>query len=202
MAPRVAIIIYSLYGHVTQLAEAELEGIKKAGGDAKIFQVAETLSEDILVKMKALPKPDYPVITPGDLINYDAFLWGIPARYGSVSSQWKNFLDSTGQLWMQGALYGKYVGIFVSTGGLGGGQESTHFSVLSTLVHHGMMYVPFGYAKAVSLLANLEEVHGGSPWGAGTLAGAEGSRQPSELEKNIARAQGAAFWEAVSKVSF
>ncbi|KAH8817790.1 NADH-quinone oxidoreductase [Flagelloscypha sp. PMI_526] len=202
MAPRVAIIIYSLFGHVTQMAEAELEGIKKAGGEAKIFQVAETLSEEILVKMKAPKKPDYPVITPADLVNYDAFLWGIPARYGSVSSQWKSFLDSTGQLWKTGALYGKYVGIFVSTGGLGGGQESTYFSVLSTLVHHGMMFVPFGYAKALPLLASLEEAHGGSPWGAGTLASLEGSRQPSDLEKNIARAQGAAFWEAVAKVSF
>ncbi|KAF6756480.1 flavo protein-like protein [Ephemerocybe angulata] len=116
---------------------------------------------------------------------------------GSNEALW----DATGQLWAAGSLAGKYAGVFVSTSGLGGGQETTALNSISTLTHHGILYVPFGYSNAFELQSNLEEVHGGSPWGAGTLAG-NGTRQPSELELEVARRQGAAFWNIVSRVKF
>lgn len=120
--------------------------------------------------MNAPPKPDYPVIAPTDLGSYDAFLFGVPTRYGSMPAQWKAFWDSTGSLWFQGALHGKYAGVFVSSGGLGGGQEQTVVSLLSTFTHHGILFVPLGYKPALKQLGNIEEVHGGSPWGAGVVA--------------------------------
>jgi NAD(P)H dehydrogenase (quinone) len=200
--PKVAIIIYSMYGHIAKLAEAEKTGIEEAGGKVDIFQVAETLPQDILTKMNAPAKPDYPIITPDILTTYDAFLLGIPTRFGNMPAQWKAFWDSTGQLWAGGKLAGKYAGIFVSTGTLGGGQESTALASMSTLAHHGILYVPFGYSHAFGKLANLDEVHGGSPWGAGTFAAATGIRQPSALELEIAQIQGKAFYSTVSKVSF
>ncbi|KAI0765123.1 NADH-quinone oxidoreductase [Fomes fomentarius] len=199
-APNVAIIIYTLYGHIAKLAEAEKKGIEAAGGSATIYQIAETLPEDILALLHAPPKPSYPVLAPADLVKFDAFLFGIPTRYGTFPGQWKAFWDATGQLWGSGALYGKFAGVFVSTGTPGGGQESTVISSISTFVHHGINFVPLGYAKAFSQLANITEVRGGSPWGAGTFAGGDGSRQPSALELEVAEIQGKTFWETVSKV--
>ncbi|KAJ3544184.1 hypothetical protein NMY22_g2869 [Coprinellus aureogranulatus] len=102
----------------------------------------------------------------------------------------------------RGQLAGKYAGVFVSTAGLGGGQETTALNSISTLTHHGIIYVPLGYSHAFELQGNIAEVHGGSPWGAGTLAGADGSRKPSDLELEVARRQGTAFWNIVSKVQF
>jgi len=202
MAPKVAIVIYSMYGHIAKMAEAVKVGIESAGGTATIHQVAETLSDEVLAKMHAPPKPDYPVITPAELPQYDAFILGIPTRYGNFPAQWKAFWDATGQLWVSGALLGKYAGVFVSTAGLGGGQESTAIATMSTLAHHGIIFVPFGYANGFAQLTDLSEVHGGSPWGAGTFANTDGSRQPTDLEKDIAQRQGKAFWQTVSKVNF
>ncbi|TEB31059.1 flavo protein WrbA [Coprinellus micaceus] len=201
-APKVAIIIYSMYGHIAKLAEAEKAGIEKAGGKADIYQIPETLPQEVLTKLHAPAKPDYPVISVDDLPTYDAFLFGIPTRYGNFPAQWKALWDATGQLWAGGKLAGKYAGVFVSTAGLGGGQEATALNSISTLTHHGIIYVPLGYSHAFELQANIEEVHGGSPWGAGTLAGPTGARQPSELELEVARRQGSAFWNIVSKVQF
>ncbi|KAI6142667.1 benzoquinone reductase [Pisolithus tinctorius] len=202
MSPRVAIVIYTLYGHIGKLAEAVRSGVQSAGGQAQIFQIQETLSEEILAKMHAPPKPNYPSFAPGDLANYDAFLFGIPTRYGNFPAQWKAFWDATGGLWASGALSGKFAGVFVSTGTPGGGQESTVIASLSTLTHHGIIYVPLGYKHAFPQLANLNEVRGGSPWGAGTFAGADGSRQPSALELELATIQGKMFYETVSKHTF
>jgi NAD(P)H dehydrogenase (quinone) len=199
MAPTVAIIIYTLYGHVAQLAEAEKRGIEQAGGSATIYQIAETLPQEVLTKMHAPPKPDYPVINPGELANYDGFLLGIPTRYGNFPAQWKAFWDGTGQLWQQGKLHGKFAGVFISTGGLGGGQESTAIAAMSTLAHHGICFVPLGYATAFGQLTNVSEVHGGSPWGAGTFASADGSRQPTPLEFEIAEIQGKGFYTHVAR---
>jgi NAD(P)H dehydrogenase (quinone) len=120
--------------------------------------------------MHAPPKKDYPVIEPADLTKYDAFLFGIPTRYGNQPAQWRAFWDKTGAIWASGGFWGKYVGVFVSTGTLGGGQESTVLASLSTFAHHGLIYVPLGYAKAFPEMADLTEIHGGSPWGAGTFA--------------------------------
>ena len=127
-----------------------------------LLRVPETLSEDALRSMNAPPKPDYPIITPHILATYDAFLFGIPTRFGNFPAQWKAFWDSTGGLWASGALGGKYAGVFVSTSGPGGGQEMSVYNSLSVLVHHGIIYVPLGYKHAFAQLTNLEEVHGGA----------------------------------------
>jgi len=203
MAPKIAIVYYSMYGHIGKLAEAEKAGIEEAGGTADVYQIPETLPEDVLGKMHAPgPSKDVPFITPDIMKEYDAFLFGIPTRYGSYSAQWKSFIDQLGQLWMSGALHGKYFGLFISTGTAGGGQETTAINALSSWVHQGMIYVPLGYATTFPLLANLTEVRGGSPWGAGTFAGPDGSRQPSALELELAKGQGKSFYSTVAKVSF
>ncbi|KAL4864704.1 hypothetical protein BDV12DRAFT_175805 [Aspergillus spectabilis] len=203
MAPKVAIVFYSLYGHVEKLAQAELKGIQAAGGNADVYQIAETLSDEVLAKMHAPPKSSVPVLEmPEQLLEYDAVLFGIPTRYGNFPAQWKTFWDRTGGIWASGGFFGKYAGLFVSTGTLGGGQESTAIAAMSTLTHHGFLYVPLGYKTAFPLLANLEEIHGGSAWGAGTFAGADGSRQPTALELQIAETQGKSFWNHISGVNF
>ncbi|KAJ7617326.1 NADH-quinone oxidoreductase [Roridomyces roridus] len=201
-APKIAIIIYSMYGHIAKLAEAEKKGIEAAGGNAEIFQIPETLPQEVLTKMYAPAKPDYPIIDADKLATFDAFLFGIPTRYGNFPGQWKAFWDTTGGLWSKGALAGKYAGAFVSTAGQGGGQETTIQNSISTLAHHGVIFVPFGYATAFPQLTSLDEVHGGSPWGAGTLAGPDGSRQPTALELEVAGIQGKSFYNIVSKVKF
>ncbi|GKT65084.1 minor allergen Alt a 7 [Colletotrichum tofieldiae] len=201
MAPKIAIVYYSMYGHIRQLAEAEKKGIEKAGGTADLFQVAETLPEEVLAKMGAPPKPtDVPVLDdPSTLEAYDAFLIGIPTRYGNFPTQWKAFWDKTGKQWSTGGFWGKLAGLFISTASLGGGQESTAIAAMSTFAHHGIIYVPFGFAKAFPLMADLSEVHGGGPWGAGTFAGPDGSRQPTAKELEIATIQGEAFYQTVAK---
>ncbi|CAK5274458.1 unnamed protein product [Mycena citricolor] len=197
--PKVAIVIYSTYGHIATLAEEVKKGIEEAGGSASLFQVPETLPGEVLTKMGAAEKPAYPVITAAQLATFDGYLMGIPTRFGTQPAQWRSFWDTTSGLWGSGALAGKYAGAFTSTAGLGGGQESTISSVLSTITHHGSIFVPLGYASAFPQLTNLSEVHGASPWGAGTVASADGSRQPSDLEKEIARIQGKSFWATMKK---
>jgi len=204
MAPKIAIVYYSMYGHVKTLALAEKKGIEAAGGEATIYQLPETLSEEVLGKMHAPPKDSSIEILedPKTLEQYDAFLFGIPTRYGNFPAQWKTFWDKTGGQWQTGGFWGKYAGLFISTGTLGGGQESTAIAAMSTLTHHGIIYVPLGYKTTFSILANVNEVRGGSPWGAGTFSGADGSRMPTPAELELAEKQGAAFYGAVSKVNF
>ncbi|ORY80317.1 NADH-quinone oxidoreductase [Protomyces lactucae-debilis] len=193
----VAIIIYSMYGHVLKMAEAEKKGIEAAGGQAIIYQVPETLPQEVLAKMHAPPKADLPVASAQILNEHDAFLFGIPTRYGNMPAQIKAFIDSTGQLWASGALDGKKAGVFVSTAGIGGGQETTVLNFMSTLAHHGIIFVPLGYKNVFGELSNLSEVHGGSAWGAGCVTGGDGSRQPSTLELSVAEIQGRTFYEKV-----
>ena len=195
---KVAIIIYTLYGHLAATAEAEKKGVEAAGGEAQIFQVPETLSPEIVKALGGPEKPDYPIATKETLTDFDCFLFGIPTRFGNFPSQWKAFWDATGGLWAKGALHGKIAGIFVSTG-TGGGNEATAINALSTLAHHGIIYVPLGYRDVFPELTNLEEVHGGSPWGAGTIAGADGSRRASELELKMHEVQGKTFYETCQK---
>jgi len=202
MAPKVAIVFYSMYGHIQTLAEAEKEGLAKAGIEADMYQVAETLPQEVLTKMYAPPKSDLPTIDAATLAKYDAFLFGIPTRYGNYPAQFKTFWDSTGQQWATGGYHGKYAGVFISTASAGGGQESTAIAAMSTFAHHGMIYVPLGYGKAFAQLTNLEEARGGSPWGAGTFAAGDGSRKPSALELEVARIQGEEFGKILNKVSF
>jgi len=152
--------------------------------------------------MRAPPKPDYPIITPDILATYDAFLFGIPTRFGNFPAQWKAFWDATVRLWTTGALTGNYAGVFVTVGTQGGGQEETIQNSLSSLVHHGIIYVPLGYGPVFPQLTNMEEIHGGSPWGAGAFAGADDSREPSAIEHEIARIQGKTFAERLARVTF
>ena len=134
-------------------------------------RVKETLPAEVLQKMYAPGQTDaIPFVNPQILEEYDAFLFGIPTRYGNFPAQFKAFWDATGKQWAAGLYHGKYAGIFVSTSTPGGGQESTVANSISTLVHHGIIYVPLGYKNAFPLLAELNEVRGGSPWGAGTFA--------------------------------
>ena len=166
-------------------------------------RVKETLPSEVLSKMHAPgPSESVPFITGEILQSYDAFLFGVPTRFGNYSAQWKTFIDTLGKQWATGALQGKYFGLFVSTGTQGGGQESTAIAALSSWVHQGLIYVPLGYKNNFGQLSNLTEIHGGSPWGAGTFASGDGSRQPTELELEVATIQGKSFYETVSKVKF
>lgn len=196
---KVAIIIYSLYHHIATLAEEVKKGVEAAGFEADILQIPETLSEEVLKAMHAPAKPNYPIATVDTLTQYNAFLFGVPTRFGNFPAQWKAFWDATGGLWASGALHGKIAGVFTSTGSPGGGQETTIVNSLSVLAHHGIIFVPLGYKNAFADLTNVDEVHGGSPWGAGTLASGTGARQPSALELKLAFTQGKTFAEAASK---
>lgn len=197
MAPKTAIIYYSLYHHIATLAKEAKVGVEKAGGVADLFQVSETLPDPLLKQLKAPPKLDHPIADLNTLKNYDAFLFGVPTRYGNMPAQLKTFWDGTGSLWASKALVGKPAGVFVSTG-QNGGQESTVMSLLSTFVHHGMIFVPLGYTHPD--ISTITEIHGGSPWGAGTFAGADGSRKPTKLELEIANFQGEHFYNQVSRL--
>ncbi|KAI0473467.1 quinone oxidoreductase [Xylariaceae sp. FL0804] len=201
MAPKIAIVFYSMYGHIRKLAEAEKAGIEKAGGKVDMYQIRETLPKEVLEKMYAPGQAtDIPVLEdPATLEQYDAFLMGIPTRYGNFPAQWKTFWDATGKQWAQGGFYGKMAGLFVSTASLGGGQESTALAAMSTLAHHGIIYVPLGFAKAFGTMSDLSEVHGGGPWGAGTFSSGDGSRQPSAKELEVATVQGEVFYQTVAK---
>ncbi|ETP37649.1 NAD(P)H:quinone oxidoreductase, type IV, partial [Phytophthora nicotianae P10297] len=191
---KIAIVYYSTYGHIAQLAEAVKQGVESiAGVTADIYQVQETLSDEILGKMYAAPKKDHPIATVETLKEADGILFGFPTRFGSLPAQVNAFFDSAGGLWAAGALVGKPAGIFFSTGTQGGGQETTAFTALTFLAHQGLTFVPLGY-RAPELF-NMDEIHGGSPWGAGTLAGGDGSRQPSKLELTVATTQGKSFAE-------
>ncbi|GME70166.1 unnamed protein product [Ambrosiozyma monospora] len=198
---KVAIVIYSLYHHIATLAKEVKKGVEATGATADIFQVPETLSPEILKLLHGPARPDIPVISdPNVLKEYDGILFGVPTRFGNFPAQLKAFIDSTGGLWASGALYHKTAGFFVSTG-TGGGVEMTAVNGLSTLAHHGMIYVPLGYTKAFAELTDLTQVKGASAWGSGTIAGSDGSRQPSELELKIAKIQGEEFAKVTKKLS-
>lgn len=139
--------------------------------------------------MYAPPKTDkYKVLNDPDILkDYDAFLFGIPTRYGNFPAQWKTFIDSTGGLWQAGGLWAKYVGIFVSTGGPGGGQESTFLAAMSTIAHHGLIFIPLGFKPAMSILSDMSELRGGSPWGAGTFSVSALRLSRCEARKKLTR---------------
>ncbi|KAK5782313.1 uncharacterized protein PWA37_005316 [Arxiozyma heterogenica] len=198
---KIAIITYSLYGHIDILAKAVQEGITEAGGTADIYRVEETLPPKALKKLLAPPKPkDIPVAGKDILKKYDAFLFGIPTRYGNVPAQWANFWDQTGGIWVKGNLEGKAAGFFTSTASFGGGQDSTIKNSLDYLSHHGMIIIPLGYKSCFAELSCIDEIHGAGPWGAGTLAGPDGTRTASDLELRIASIQGHKFFNIVKRL--
>ncbi|KAK1944170.1 Quinone-oxidoreductase QR2 [Phytophthora citrophthora] len=200
MTTNIAIIYYSVYGHAAKLAESIKEGVDSVPGvEGTIYQFAETLSDEILTKMHAPPKKDYPIATPNTLEEADGILFGFPTRFGVFPEQAKALMDATGKLWFNGALIGKTAGTFFSTSLPGAGQETTGLSTMTFFVSHGMTYVPLGF-RAKELF-NMEEVHGGSPWGAGAIAGPQSDRQVSKIEKDIAVIQGKSFAEVTKKQS-
>ncbi|CAO3584076.1 unnamed protein product [Absidia cylindrospora] len=151
MPGTVYIVIYSLYHHVYKLAVEIQKGLEESGVKAKIFQVEETLSDEILAKMHAPKRPDLPIITVDNLTEPDGILFGMPTRFGTMPAQMKTLLDATGKLWATAALSGKFAGTFFSTSSQHGGQETTALTTITYFTHQGMVYIPFGYANPVSL---------------------------------------------------
>ncbi|KAK8946865.1 hypothetical protein KSP39_PZI007010 [Platanthera zijinensis] len=190
---------YSMYGHVEKLAEEIKKGANSVEEvEAKLWQVPETLAEEVLEQMCAPPKSDVPIITPNKLAEADGLLFGFPTRFGMMAAQFKAFLDSTGGLWRTQLLAGKPAGIFYSTGSQGGGQETTPLTAITQLAHHGMVFVPVGYTFGAGMF-DMEELRGGSPYGAGTYAG-DGYRIPTELELELAFHQGQYFATIAKKL--
>lgn len=185
---KLLVLYYSTYGHVETMAGAIAEGARSVDGvEVTIKRVPETMPPDVAKNMGAKLDQGAPVADPKELGDYDAIIFGTPTRFGNMAAQMRNFLDQTGRMWLEGALVGKVGSVFASTG-TGGGNESTIMSFVNTLMHHGMVYVGLPYACPI--LADISELKGGSPWGAATIAGADGSRQPSAKELDQARFQG------------
>nr|GMD20260.1 probable NAD(P)H dehydrogenase (quinone) FQR1-like 3 [Ipomoea batatas] len=196
----VYIVFYSLYGHVETMAREIQKGANSVDGvKATLWQVPETLPDRVLEKMKSHPKADdVPVISPEQLLEADGFLFGSPSRFGVMAAQMKAFFDATHPLWATQALAGKPAGIFWSTGFHGGGQELTGLTAITQLAHHGMIFVPVGYTFGSGMF-EMNEVRGGSSYGAGTYA-ADGSRQPTDLELQQAFHQGKYTAEITKKL--
>jgi len=199
---QVFIVYYSMYGHQAKMAAAIKEGVDSCDGvEGVLYQVAETLSEEALGKMGAPPKnAEIPVLDPNDLAKADGVLFGLATRFGMMNAQMKSFMDGTGGLWSSGALTGKPAGCFVSVGTQGGGMETTALTFVTQCTHHGMVFVPIGYSFGGEMFS-VDSVHGGSAWGAGTFAGADGSRQPSDYELELARHQGKTFAATTLKLA-
>ncbi|KAK1434845.1 hypothetical protein QVD17_00599 [Tagetes erecta] len=198
---KVYIIYYSLHKHVEYMAREVQRGANSVEGiEATLWQVPETLPSVVLQKMKAPPKADdVPVISPDQLTEADGFLFGFPSRFGVMAAQCKAFFDATNSLWETQALAGKPAGIFWSTGFHGGGQELTALTAITQLAHHGMIFVPLGYTFGSGMF-EIDEVKGGSSYGAGTYAG-DGTRNPTELELQQAFHQGKYVSEITKKLS-
>lgn len=199
----IQVVFYSMYGHIHTMAEAIAEGARAVdGAEVALYQVPELVPEAALVKSGAEARraafAHIPVMKPEQLAEADAIIFGTPTRFGNMCSQMRNFLDQTTRLWLSGALIGTVGSVFTSTASQHGGQETTITSFHTTLLHHGMVIVGVPYSEP--RLVNMEEISGGTPYGASTLAGADGSRQPSENELAIARFQGRHVAEITRKL--
>jgi len=201
---KVLIVYYSTYGHVHTMAEAMAEGVKEIdGAEAVLRRVPETLPDDVLEKMGAADAQKslahVPICTVDELAEADAVIFGTPTRFGNMCGQMRQFLDATGQLWAQGALVGKVGSVFTSTGTQHGGQESTILSFHISLLHHGFVIVGLPYAFQGQM--RNDEITGGSPYGASTIAGTSGERTPSENELDGARFQGRHVADIASRLN-
>lgn len=186
---RVLVLYYSSYGHIETMAGAVAEGAASVDGvEVTVKRVAELMPEDVAKKAGVKLDQAAPVATPAELADYDAIIVGTPTRFGNMASQMRNFWDQTGGLWAKGALVGKVGSVFASSNTQHGGQESTILSTHITLLHQGMVIVGLPYA--CDLQTGVDEIKGGSPYGASTIAGSDGSRRPSEQELEMARYQG------------
>jgi len=193
MKTTVQIVFYSMYGHIHRMAEAVAEGVREVeGAEAKLLQVPELVPDEVLEQAGARAAReafrDVPVARPDDLAEPDALIFGTPTRYGNMCGQMRNFVDQLGPLWMKGAFEGKVGSVFASSNTQHGGQETTLTSFHTSLFHLGMVVVGVPYSEA--RLMNTDEITGGTPYGATTIAGGDGSRTPSENELAIARTQG------------
>ncbi|WP_109354490.1 NAD(P)H:quinone oxidoreductase [Sphingorhabdus sp. EL138] len=182
---KILVLYYSSYGHVDALAQAIADGAREAGADVTISRVPESVPPEVAQASGFSANEEHPVIEPDSLTDYDGIIVGSPTRFGRLSSQMASFWDRTGGLWMKGALVGKVGASFTSTGSQHGGQETTQYSILSNLLHHGMTIVGLDYGFAGQM--NSEEIVGGSPYGASTVAGGDGSRTPHQNDLDGAR---------------
>lgn len=196
----VLVLYYSTWGHVERMAHSVAEGAREvAGAEVTLKRVPELMPEDVAKQAGAKLDQAAPVAEPTELADYDAVIFGTPTRFGNMAAQMRNFLDQTGSLWFQGRLIGKIGSVFASTGSQHGGQETTLTSFHTTLLHHGMVVV--GVPYSCPELSNMDEITGGTPYGATTLAGGDGSRQPSENELAIARFQGRHVADVASRLN-
>jgi NAD(P)H dehydrogenase (quinone) len=196
----ILVLYYSMYGHIETMANAVAEGARSVEGTTvTIKRVADLVPEEVARKAGAKLDQAAPIATVDELPGYDAIIFGTPTRFGNMCAQMRNFLDQTGGLWFNGSLVGKVASVFTSTATQHGGQETTITSFHSTLLHQGMIIV--GVPYSCQELMNMSEITGGSPYGAGTLAGTDGARQPSENELKIARFQGAHVAKIAKKQS-
>jgi NAD(P)H dehydrogenase (quinone) len=200
---KVLVVYYSTYGHIHKMAEAVVEGVKEVeGAVVEVRRVPETLPQEVLEKMGAVDAQKtfshIPVCTVDELAGADAVIFGTPTRFGNMCGQMRQFLDATGQLWANGSLIGKVGSVFTSSATQHGGQESTILTFHVTLMHHGFVVVGLPYAFQGQM--TIDEITGGSPYGASTIAGGDGSRMPSENELNAARFQGKHVAEIASKL--
>lgn len=196
---KVLVLYYSSYGHVAKMAEAVAEGARSAGASVDIKRVPETAPKEVVEAAGFQSDTGHPEAQPDDLANYDAIIVGAPTRYGNMSSQMGSFWDRTGGLWAKGALVGKVGGAFTSSATQHGGNETTLFGIHKTLLHHGLVIVGLPYAFQGQM--TLNEIAGGSPYGATTIAGGDGSRQPSATDLDGARFQGKHTAEIAAKLS-
>jgi NAD(P)H dehydrogenase (quinone) len=195
---KVLVLYYSAYGHIEKMAEAVAEGAREAGAEVDIKRVPELVPEDVAKNSGFKLGQAAPIATIEDLPNYDAIIIGTGTRYGRITSQMASFLDQTGPLWARGALNGKIGGAFSSSATQHGGQETTLMSIITNLLHLGLVVVGLNYGFAGQM--KLDEVTGGSPYGATTIAGSDGSRQPSQNELDGARYQGRKIAEIAAKL--
>jgi NAD(P)H dehydrogenase (quinone) len=185
---KLLVLYYSMYGHIEIMAGAIAEGARSVEGvQVTVKRVPELMSEEVAKKYGAKLDQSAPIAAPDELPDYDAIIFGTPTRFGNMAAQMRNFLDQTGGLWIKGALVGKVASVFTSTG-TGGGNESTILTFVPTLLHQGMIYVGLPYSCPE--LTDISELKGGSPYGAATIAGPDGSRMPSAKELSMARFQG------------
>lgn len=195
---KVLVLYYSAYGHIEQMAYAAAEGAKSAGADVHVKRVPELVPADVAKSSGFKLDQKAPIATVDELPNYDAIIFGSGTRFGNVTSQLRNFMDQTGGLWAKGALVGKVGSVITSSATQHGGQESTILTFIPTLLHQGMVVVGLPYAFQGQM--GLDEIKGGSPYGASTITGADGARQPSAVELEAARYQGRHVAEIAGKL--
>ncbi|MGV1753495.1 NAD(P)H:quinone oxidoreductase type IV [Agrobacterium sp. CG674] len=196
---KVLVLYYSAYGHIETMANAVAEGVRSAGSEAVVKRVPELVPDDVAKASHYKMDQQAPIATADELTEYDAIIVGAGTRFGTVASQMRNFWDQTGGLWAQGKLVGKVGSVFTSSATQHGGQESTILSFIPTLLHHGMVVVGLPYAFQGQM--GVEEVKGGSPYGASTITDGDGSRMPSQVELEAAKFQGAHVAKIAAKLA-